>query len=171
MREGLDKATKQRGERQGKVPYGYKRIGKSKNTRIVINDVEAEVIRIIYKERDNGKTLQAIAEFLNENGIKASRSPKWDHKKVQRIVSEISKEIYCGGMRNRWNELGVCWPRILPDEYQIDNFEEDIEEAESGEEYSPKVKKSLPPVTRPSSSISSNSSVSKRDYESELIPL
>jgi len=119
MREGLEKATQQRGERQGKVPYGYKRIGKSKNTKIEINEPEAEVIRFIYEERNKGLTLQKIANILNENGIRASRSLTWDHKKIQRILSEISRETYCGGMRNGWNELNVCWPQILPDKYKI----------------------------------------------------
>ena len=64
MREGLYKATQERGERQGKVPYGYTRIGNSKNTKIEINDAEAKVILFVYEEREKGLTLQKIADQL-----------------------------------------------------------------------------------------------------------
>lgn len=132
MKEGLARATDERGEKQGKVPYGYQRIGKSKSLKVEINDAEAKVINTIYEMRREGKTLQAIANYLNGQGIKASRSPKWDHKKVLQVLTDQRRKIYCGGLRNGGNELGIRWPQILPDSFKKpeDDFDSDDESDE-----------------------------------------
>lgn len=174
MHQGLEKATEQRGEKQGKVPYGYKRIGKSKNTKIEINDSEAEVIKFVYEKRIKEKmTLQKIAELLNEKGIKASRSPTWSHKKVHRILSENSREIYCGGMRNGWNEFGVCWPQILPEEYKIVEKEEvDKEDEIKDLSQLPKMKTKQPLDNSLDNSLDNFSSdIVQTKKNSKLIPI
>lgn len=128
MRKGLEESKAERGVTQGKLPFGYKKVGKAKKTKITINDYEAKTINIIYDMRENGNTLQSIAEFLNSQEIKAPKSDKWDHKKVSQLLTMGKREIYCGGLRNRGNRLEVRWPQILPDKYKI--TEEELQQYE-----------------------------------------
>ena len=134
MNAGLNRATEERGEKQGRVPYGYKRVGKSKNLKIEINQGEAQVVLFIYEERRRGNTQQGIANLLNAQGIKAPRSDTWDHKKVQQLLVGYRKEIYCGGLRNGGNELDIRWPQILPDYFKDPEEVEEIEEKETSKE-------------------------------------
>lgn len=154
MRDGMDRATEERGERRGKIHYGYSKIGKSKNSKIIINDMEAEVILMIYQKRDEGLALQKIANYLNEEGIKASRSDKWDHRKVSQILTEGRRKIYCGGIRNGWNELELRWPQILSDHYkkESDNVK-NIQDEDVILEETPLPRPVLPPLLSPNHSL------------------
>ena len=57
----------------GKVPYGYKLIKDENNVnQMVIDEEPAEVVRLIFKLFNGGKTRMEIAEILNEKGIMTS---------------------------------------------------------------------------------------------------
>ncbi len=119
MAHGFEVAQFERGETKGKLHFGYKRIAKGKKAKIVINDYEANTIRMIYDKRKNGETLESIANYLNSKEIKPPRSLKWTHRKVAALLSMGKREIYSGGQRNGKNRLGICWPQILHDSYKI----------------------------------------------------
>lgn len=115
MAAGMEKATLERGEKQGLIPYGYKRIGKGKSLRIEIVDESANNIRLIYEERKKGLSQQKIADLLNEENIKPPRAEKWNQKTISQILKADRREIYEGCIRNGYNQLEICWPRILED--------------------------------------------------------
>ena len=54
---------------------------------------EIEVVKGIFSEYLNGKSIGSIAEQLNKNGVKTKKGGKWDRKTVSRI---LSNPIYCG---------------------------------------------------------------------------
>ncbi|RLF47315.1 MAG: recombinase family protein [Thermoplasmata archaeon] len=54
---------------------------------------EIEVVKKIFSEYLNGKSIGSIAEWLNENGVKTKKGGKWDRKTISRI---LSNPIYCG---------------------------------------------------------------------------
>ena len=114
MQAGMEKATLQRGEKQGLLPYAYKRVGKGKNIKIVIDEHEADVIKMIFENRKKGLSQQKIANLLNDAGIKPSRAEKWCQKTISQILKR--KEIYRGCLRNGENELGIRWPKILEED-------------------------------------------------------
>ena len=113
MAAGMEKSTLERGEKQGRIPYGYKRIGKGKNLRIEIVKHEADNIRRIYQERKNGSSQRQIANVLNEEDIKPSRADKWAQKTISQILNVEREKIYKGCVRNGENKLDVHWPAIL----------------------------------------------------------
>ena len=93
----------------GKVPYGYKLIKDENNVnQMVIDEEPAEVVRLIFKLFNGGKTRMEIAEILNEKGIMTSycyrlrKTPekladkpylKWNYGNVTAI---LTNDVYTG---------------------------------------------------------------------------
>lgn len=72
--------------------YGYDR----KNGEFVINEREAEIVRLIFSEYLNGNTPDGIAKLLTEKGIKSPTGrPTFSYNKVCHILREIA---YTGDM-------------------------------------------------------------------------
>ena len=70
----------------GKAPYGYSR---NKETRkLVINETEARVVRRMYSEYVDGKSLFAISQGLNQDHIpaRAKRSQGWWQTTVRQVL-------------------------------------------------------------------------------------
>ena len=70
----------------GKAPYGYSR---NKETRkLVINESEARVVRRMYAEYVDGKSLFAISQGLNQDRIppRAKRSQGWWQTTVRQVL-------------------------------------------------------------------------------------
>ena len=90
---------------KGRVPnivYGYdKTIGDYFN--LSINEVEAKVIRQIYKwYTEEGFGGAKIANMLNERGVKTKRGNNWSQNSVCRI---LTNEIYTGKIINGKEEI------------------------------------------------------------------
>ena len=90
---------------KGRVPnivYGYdKTIGDYFN--LAINEEEAKVVRQIYKwYTEEGFGGSAIANKLNEMGIRTKRNCKWSQNAICRI---LSNEIYTGKIINGKQEV------------------------------------------------------------------
>jgi len=80
---------KSKGERVGKVPFGYDLTADGVN--LVANNREQEVLEIITELRDNGLSLRRIADELTKRGIQTKGGKtKWTHTTIQRIVSRTA---------------------------------------------------------------------------------
>lgn len=82
----------------GTVPYGYGRVGKGRDAEMVIDPVEAEVVKMIFRwyttNTDGGPlSLKGIANRLDEMGIKPRSASFWGPSSVRLIVMN---EIYAG---------------------------------------------------------------------------
>jgi len=85
----------------GQAPFGYKIISdvvgnRKKNTRLVENPEEQEILKIMKNLRDEGKSYNEIAEYLNINGYKTRHTKKdkksnWYSTTVRNIINR--KEI------------------------------------------------------------------------------
>jgi len=99
------------GEKGGRVPMGYERefVGGRKATGDVsIIESEAEIVRRIFSLRAQGSTLEAIADDLNNAGIKTRRGRGWHASSVRTVLR--NEADYRGGPRNG---SGRTWPAIL----------------------------------------------------------
>lgn len=69
------------------MPYGYDLA--SDGSTLVENPTEIEIIGEIHAMRNQGVTLQRIAETLTDRGVptKTGRSERWQHKTVARILA------------------------------------------------------------------------------------
>ncbi len=109
LSEGLKASAKKRGERGGPIPYGYVRVEKT----IQIVEEEANIVKLIFEERNKNTSYSKIAEILNDMKAKPKKSGKWAESTIKGIVSR--KLIYQGCLRN-FNIQNVYWPVILKTE-------------------------------------------------------
>lgn len=58
----------------GAAPLGYKR---DRDGGLIIDEDEAETVRKIYELREDGQTLQAIADVMNRESIPTKRGRRW----------------------------------------------------------------------------------------------
>lgn len=63
----------------GAAPYGYQR---DKDGGLLVVEHEAAVVRRIFAERAEGRTLQAIADGLNADGLRSKRGGLWQVSSV-----------------------------------------------------------------------------------------
>ena len=66
----------------GVTPYGYARL----QGRLVVDAKEIVIVRLILKLRLSGKTLWAIAHYLNDLGFKNRSGSPWEHSLVRNII-------------------------------------------------------------------------------------
>jgi DNA invertase Pin-like site-specific DNA recombinase len=75
---------------KGGYAYGSPKFGESSNDgQLVKNDDETKVIEIIRRHHKSGKSLQAIADFLNQNGYKSKQGKAWYPTTVKNILTRI----------------------------------------------------------------------------------
>ena len=94
---------KMKNEWFGQAPYGYKQIsddigGRKKNTRLIENPEEQEILKIIKQLRADYKSYSEIANYLNENKIKTrftrpDRECSWYPSTVRNIVNRSEVNI------------------------------------------------------------------------------
>lgn len=84
--EGLFKRGKWTG---GGVPYGYT----VKNGMLTVDQKEAEIVRLIFREYDSGTGLKNIAKLLNGRGIKTKKGNFWSAASLSNL---IKNPIYKG---------------------------------------------------------------------------
>lgn len=87
---------------QGRVPYGYRRIGKQREARAVIFEEEAEVVRNIFRWADEGLSIYAITKLLRgtpapgesrESDPRRRAPGQWGQASAYRILRH---EVYAG---------------------------------------------------------------------------
>lgn len=82
----------ERGEYLGNAPYGYKKSGVEKN-RLIKNEEQAEVVRLIYGLYRSGLGYSSVARILNERRLLSPEGKVWNRISVRRIL--ISR-VYIG---------------------------------------------------------------------------
>jgi hypothetical protein len=70
----------------GPAPYGYRR-GPDESKPLVIEDREAEVVRMIFREYLNTKSTGKVVNYLHSKGIYTRKSNKWSRQAIAIILS------------------------------------------------------------------------------------
>ena len=70
-----------------RIPYGYKKEILGGDTKYVIDDEKAAVVKTIFKKTLKSSSYYEIAGYLNSNGIKSPGNGDWTIKAVSRIVN------------------------------------------------------------------------------------
>ena len=86
----------------GRTPYGY---DVDKNIRgMVINEEQAEVVRLIFKMKNNGATYRQIESRLNELGYTNKSGGKWAASSIQVILANepTYRGMYKYGKDGEW---------------------------------------------------------------------
>lgn len=89
------RATKARigGYSGGRAPFGYK----VDNKQLVVNEAEAEVVRLVYKLRSECQTMPQITDALNNAGFKTRKGGQFYTSNVQSILE--NEKTYRGEYR------------------------------------------------------------------------
>jgi site-specific DNA recombinase len=84
--------------------FGYDRIGSGKNSQIIINEEESKAVKTIFNMYLRGHGYKAIANYLNESGI---RSKKGNLFAISTIRAILESPLYVGMIRynlfKNWN--------------------------------------------------------------------
>ena len=67
----------------GKPPLGYRAV----EGHLVIVPEEAEIVRLVYSLRSEGKTLHAITDELNKRGYRSKKGNEFKHSAIQTILN------------------------------------------------------------------------------------
>ncbi len=70
----------------GPAPYGYRRGGPGEKP-LVIDDYEAEIVRMIFREYVRTKSTGKVVEYLHSKGIYTRQGKKWSRQAISIILS------------------------------------------------------------------------------------
>ncbi len=70
----------------GPAPYGYRR-GREGENPLEVDDAEAEVVRMIFREYLNTRSTGKVVEYLHSKGIATRKGNKWSRQAVSIILS------------------------------------------------------------------------------------
>ncbi len=74
--------------------YGSPAFGqKAVNGELVADAQEQQVIELIRRHHKSGKSLQQIADWLNDNGYKTKRGQQWRRISIKRVLDRLYGKI------------------------------------------------------------------------------
>lgn len=72
---------------EGGIPFGYQAV----DGKMIPNEKEQEIIKIIKNHKRSGKSFGQIAKYLNENGIVPRRGKAWYPTTVKNVLDAMKK--------------------------------------------------------------------------------
>lgn len=88
--ERLEQGRKLKAAQGGYAGYGSPAFGQQAvEGKLVENAIEAEVIELIRRHHKSGKSLQQIADWLNQHGYLTKRSRQWQRISVKRVLDRL----------------------------------------------------------------------------------
>ncbi|MFB2982039.1 recombinase family protein [Microseira sp. BLCC-F43] len=88
--ERLERGRKLKAAQGGYAGYGSPAFGQtSVNGELVENPVEMQVIELIRRHHKSGKSLQQIADWLNQQGYCTKRGQQWKRISVKRVLDRL----------------------------------------------------------------------------------
>jgi DNA invertase Pin-like site-specific DNA recombinase len=88
--ERLEQGRRAKAEQGGYAGYGSPAFGqKSLSGELVDNPDEQQVIELIRRHHKSGKSLQQIADWLNQKGYTTKRGHQWQRISVKRVLDRL----------------------------------------------------------------------------------
>ncbi len=88
--ERLNQGRKAKAARGGYAGYGSPAFGqRSVNGELVEDQTEQQVIELIRRHHKSGKSLQQIADWLNQQGYTTKRGTLWKRISVKRVLDRL----------------------------------------------------------------------------------
>ncbi len=92
--ERLEQGRKTKAANGGYAGYGSPAFGqKSVNGELVENEKEQEIIEMIRRHHKSGKSLQQIADWLNQHNYTTKRGHQWKRISVKRVLDRLYGKI------------------------------------------------------------------------------
>lgn len=88
--ERLEQGRRAKAAQGGYVGYGSPAFGqRSLNGELVENPNEQQIIELIRRHHKSGKSLQQVADWLNQNGYTTKRGQQWQRISVKRVLDRL----------------------------------------------------------------------------------
>jgi DNA invertase Pin-like site-specific DNA recombinase len=88
--ERLEQARRAKAARGGYAGYGSPAFGqRAINGELVDNPDEQKIIELIRRHHKSGKSLQQIANWLNQNSYTTKRGQQWQRISVKRVLDRL----------------------------------------------------------------------------------
>ena len=88
--ERLERGRQAKAAQGGYAGYGSPAFGqKAVNGELVDDPSEQEIIELIRRHHKSGKSLQQIANWLNQNEYKTKRGQQWRRISVKRVLDRL----------------------------------------------------------------------------------
>ncbi|MEO0375562.1 MAG: recombinase family protein [Cyanobacteria bacterium P01_A01_bin.17] len=88
--ERLNQGRQAKAAQGGYAGYGSPPFGlRSQNGELVENPKEQEIVDLIRRHHKSGKSLQQIADWLNQNGYQTKRGQQWQRISVKRVLDRL----------------------------------------------------------------------------------
>ena len=104
--ERLEQGRKAKAARGGYAGYGSPSFGQmSVAGELVNNPQEQEIIELIRRHHKSGKSLQKIADWLNQYGYRTKRGSEWQRISVKRVLDRLyGKTPRISGVKTKKNQ-------------------------------------------------------------------
>ena len=90
VRERLQQGRSRKAKQGGYVGYGSPAFGqRAINGELVDDEREQAIIELIRRHHKSGKSLQQIANWLNDNGHATKRGHQWKRISVKRVLDRL----------------------------------------------------------------------------------
>ena len=88
--ERLEQGRQAKASRGGYAGYGSPAFGQmSVRGELVDNPPEQEVVELIRRHHKSGKSLQQVADWLNQQGYRTKRGQRWQRISVKRVLDRL----------------------------------------------------------------------------------
>jgi len=88
--ERLDQGRQEKAANGGYAGYGSPAFGEcAQNGELVENPQEKTIIEFIRRHHKSGKSLQQIADWLNQQGYQTKRGQQWQRISVKRVLDRL----------------------------------------------------------------------------------
>lgn len=88
--ERLEQARRAKAAQGGYAGYGSPAFGQwSINGELTENFNEQQIIELIRRHHKSGKSLQQVADWLNQNGYRTKRGQQWQRISVKRVLDRL----------------------------------------------------------------------------------
>jgi DNA invertase Pin-like site-specific DNA recombinase len=88
--ERLEQGRQAKAAQGGYVGYGSPAFGqRSLNGELVENPDEQQIVELIRRHHKSGKSLQQVADWLNQNGYRTKRGQQWQRISIKRVLDRL----------------------------------------------------------------------------------
>lgn len=115
LKAGRRKKVRQGGYAGGWLPYGYSAQGQGPDAKPVIDEREAAVVKEVFLEYAQGKSMAQIAVGLAAAGVPTARGGRWAQGTVQTILSNpfYTGQVEEGGRVSRKGHEAIITKRLF----------------------------------------------------------
>lgn len=115
----------------GGIPYGYSYDFSQR--KLIINPLEAKIVKLIYKLAEGGEGIKAITNYLNQNKFKTRYAKKWNVTLVRGILYRYKfyQGIGYDGTLGDWQP--IIFNKPIYDQFRKINYPKNVEKINRNE--------------------------------------